>query len=235
MKRLKLQVIICIALLYIIIGNMCMSVHAAELELEPCESTVSDPYKFKISYTWTSEGKAIESYDISESGQIVITFPNRTIGVFDHDMNFQYQLSFENSGAAGALWPDDNLLFISLRSNTAVVCDKAGNAEHFYTITGPDNYFFKVVESRARNQRSDSYFCTNGSGGNNPLVHYSQYTILKRISEDGEEKILYEASALHTILEIGEAVANGLFFLLIPQFELDLFKQNAIGNCQAYV
>ena len=76
-------------------------------------------------------------------------------------------------------------------------------------------------------------FVQNGSGGNNPLVHYSQYTILKRISEDGEEKILYEASALHTILEIGEAVANGLFFLLIPQFELDLFKQNATGNCMA--
>lgn len=66
-----------------------------------------------------------------------------------------------------------------------------------YTITGPDNYFFKVVESRVRNQGSDSYFCTNGSGGNNPLVYYSQYTILKRISEDGEEEILYEASALH--------------------------------------
>ncbi len=197
MKRLKLQFIICIALLYIITGNMCMPVHAAELELEPSESTVSNPYKFKISYTWTSEGKAIESYDISESGQIAITFPNRTIGVFDHDMNFQYQLSFENSGAAGALWLDDNLLFINLRSNTAVVCDKAGSAEHFYTIIGPDNYFFKVVESRVRNQGSDSYFCTNGSGGNNPLVHYSQYTILKRISEDGEEEILYEASALH--------------------------------------
>ena len=35
------------------------------------------------------------------------------------------------------------------------------------------------------------------------------------------------------MLEIGEAVANGLFFLLIPQFELDLFKQNATGNCMA--
>ena len=48
--------------------------------------------------------------------------------------------------------------------------------------------------------------------------------------------ILMVASSLAggaTMLEIGEAVANGLFFLLIPQFELDLFKQNATGNCMA--
>lgn len=56
--------------------------------MEPTTSNVSNPYKFKISYTWISEGETIESFDVSESGKSAIAFTNKTIGVFDHDMNF---------------------------------------------------------------------------------------------------------------------------------------------------
>ena len=62
---------------------MCIQVHAAELELEPKTYSDSNPYNFKFSYTWTSEGKTIQSYDVSENGQIAIAFSDNTIGVFD--------------------------------------------------------------------------------------------------------------------------------------------------------
>jgi hypothetical protein len=170
---------------------MCIQVHAAELKLESKTGGECNPYNFKISYTWTSEGQTIQSYDISEDGQIAIAFSNKTIGVFDNDMNFQYQISFENSGAYRVLWLDKRLLFINLRSNTAVTCDNDGQTEKCYDITGPKNYYYDVVTKRLRKQGSDRYYCTNNNGGNNPLMYYRYYTKLIRISKEREE-ILYK-------------------------------------------
>ena len=185
-----------ILMLMFFTSMMCISVHAAELELEPKTSSVSNPYNFKISYTWTSEGQTIQSYDISEDGQIAIAFSNKTIGVFDHDMNFQYQISFENSGSFGVVWIEEKLFFINLRSNTAVECDENGSPEKYYDITGPGNYFGEIVTKRLRTRGNYKYFCTNNSGGDNPLVHYGYYTILKRKSAEGEEEILYKVDTL---------------------------------------
>lgn len=140
MRRVKSQNLMHFILLYIFSGIVVLNVDAAELELEPATSNVSNPYKFKISFTWISEGEAIESFDVSESGQIAITFTNKTIGVFDHDMNLLYQISFETTGASGVLWLDDNLLFIDLRSNTGIACNQKGCPENYYEIIGPRNY-----------------------------------------------------------------------------------------------
>lgn len=173
---------------------LCIQVYAAELELKPKTYSDSNPYKFKFSYTWTSEGQTLQSYDVSENGQIAIAFSNNTIGVFDNNMNFLYQLSFECSGASGVLWLGENLLFIDHRSKTAVVCDNYGRVESFYEIINPSNYYYEVVEERTRKQGGYRYYCTNGSGGN--MGHYGSYTILKRTSKEGEEQILYEADVL---------------------------------------
>ena len=55
MKKVRLNKVICtIILLALFEKCMCMHAYASELELEPRESAVSNPYKFKISYTWTS-------------------------------------------------------------------------------------------------------------------------------------------------------------------------------------
>ena len=88
MRRVKFQILIYFILMYILSGIMILHVDATELEMEPTTSNVSNPYKFKISYTWISEGETIESFDLSESGKSTIAFTNKTIGVFDHDMNF---------------------------------------------------------------------------------------------------------------------------------------------------
>ena len=196
MRRVEFQILVYLLLMYILSGIMVLHVDAAELEMEPTTSNVSNPYKFKISYTWISEGETIESFDVSESGKIAIAFTNKTIGVFDHDMNFLYQISFETTGASGVLWFDDALLFIDLRSDTGIACNQNGAPENYYKITGPRNYFYNIVQNPTRKQGNDQYYCTNGSGGNNSIEHYSYYTILKRVSQEGEEEILYEVDTL---------------------------------------
>lgn len=172
-----------------------IQVHASELELKPKTYNENSSYKFKVSYTWTSEGQTIQSYDVSDNGQIAIAFSNKTIGVFDNDMNFLYQLSFIKDGSFGVLWLDESLLFIDPRSEVAVACGNDGVPECFYEITGPSNYYEFVLE-RIRKQGNDRYYCTNGSEGNFSFVHYEYYTILKRTSGEGKEEILYEVNTL---------------------------------------
>ena len=174
---------------------MLIQVHAAQLELEPKTYSDSNPYKFKASYTWTSEGQTIKSYDVSESGQIAIAFSNQTIGVFDNDVNFLCQFSFIKDGSYGVLWLDESLLFIDPRSEVTVACGNDDVPECFYEITSPSNYYGFVLE-RIREQGNDRYYCINGSEGNFSFGHYEYYTILKRTSGEGKEEILYEVNTL---------------------------------------
>ncbi len=196
MKKLRYKKILMIIVLMVFSEMTLIQVHASELELKPKTYNESNPYKLKVSYTWTSEGQTIQSYDVSDNGQIAIAFSNQTIGVFDNDMNFLYQLSFINNGSYGVLWLDESLLFIDHRSKTAVVFGNDGVPENFYEITGPSNYYYEVVQERIRKQGNDRYYCTNGSEGNISLVHYAYYTILKRTSGEGKEEILYEVDTL---------------------------------------
>lgn len=196
MKNVRLKILLILYVLMVFSEMTLIQVHASELELKPKTYNESNPYKFKVSYTWTSEGQTIQSYDVSDNGQIAIAFSNQTIGVFDNDMNFLYQLSFINDGAYGVLWLDESLLFIALRSKTAVAFGNDGVPEYFYEIIGPSNYYSEFVLERIRKQGNDRYYCTNGSEGNISLVHYAYYTILKRTSGEGKEEILYEVDTL---------------------------------------
>lgn len=195
MKKLESKYnILLISLFAALVGMMSIRVRAAELELEVKTCRDNNPFEFAISDTWTSEGQTIHSYDVSEEGQIAIVFSNQTIGVFDNDMSFLYQLSYKNNGASGVLWLDESHLFIDHRSNTAVAFGKDGLAECFYEITGPNNYYYEVVTDRLRKQGDDQYFCIKSGGSNNSLIHYGYYTMLKRTSDQGCEEILYETN-----------------------------------------
>lgn len=193
MKKIRLVKVLCIVLLFVLfMEKMCIQARAAQLELEPDPSGNGNPFQFEIFYTWTSKGQKIRSYDVSENGQIAIVFSNNTIGVFDHDMNFLYQLSYKTNGASGVLWLGESLLFIDIRSDAAIVCNDNGQPECFYKITGPVNYSYEVLGKRSRRQGNEEYYCIRSDGSDSSLIHYGYYTMLRRTSENGEEEILYE-------------------------------------------
>lgn len=215
MKKARLKKVI-YKILYLLMFIKLMGgiqVYAAELDLEPKYGS-GNPYKFEISNTWTSEGDTIKSYDVSEQGQIAIAFSNYTIGVFDNNMNFLYQLSFETNGTYGVLWLNEKLLFIEIRSETAIVCDKNGMPEKFYKIIGPSNYINKVVDKRLRIQGNDQYYSVKKGGSNTPdsLIYYGYYTMLKRTTREGWEEVLYEAD---TSLDMDTLMQCSLFILIL--------------------
>ena len=65
----------------------------------------------------------------------------------------------------------------------------------------------------------------------------SYFGLQTELEEDTEKllirTLMLSIIATGTTLEINEALVNGLFFLLIPQFELDSIKQRYTGGCQA--
>ena len=80
-----------------------------------------------VSKVWTSKGKELLSYDVSESGKILISFPDRKVGVFDENMVFLFELSFHSSGSYGAIWNGENILLVDVRYPAAVECGMVGN------------------------------------------------------------------------------------------------------------
>ncbi len=182
-------------LFLILICIMGQNVYANGIELEQSSDadTSNKGNLFNIEYSkeWTSKGETIKTYDISGTGKVAIAFSNSKIGVFDENMNFLFELSFKTSGAYGVLWKNENILFLDVRSKTAVECNEKGEIVNVYTVTNPD--WVEIVENRRRTYKNYEYYCTNESM-DFEWGHVQYYTILKQISEDGKEVILYNAT-----------------------------------------
>ncbi len=182
-------------LFFILICIMGQNVYANGIELEQSSDadTSNKGNLFNIEYSkeWTSKGETIKTYDISGTGKVAIAFSNSKIGVFDENMNFLFELSFKTSGAYGVLWKNENILFLDVRSKTAVECNEKGEIVNVYTVTNPN--WVEIVENRRRTYKNYEYYCTNESM-DFEWGHVQYYTILKQISEDGKEVILYNAT-----------------------------------------
>ncbi len=179
----------------ILICIMGQNVYANGIELEQSSdadmSNKGNLFNIEYSKEWTSKGETIKTYDISGTGKVAIAFSNSKIGVFDENMNFLFELSFKTSGAYGVLWKNENILFLDVRSKTAVECNEKGEIVNIYTVTNPD--WVEIVENRRRTYKNYEYYCTNESM-DFEWGHVQYYTILKQISEDGKEVILYNAT-----------------------------------------
>ena len=83
MKLMKNRRIYYIILPLLFLFTVCTDVYARELELgERTEGeTQKDIGYFNVSAskTWTSRGREILSYDVSQNGSILITFPDRNL------------------------------------------------------------------------------------------------------------------------------------------------------------
>ena len=147
-----------------------------------------------VSKVWTSKGKELLSYDVSESGKILISFPDRKVGVFDENMVFLFELSFHSSGSYGAIWNGENILLVDVRYPAAVECGMDGRAAGSYAV--PDDCYSKAVITRLRKCGAYEYYCSNNGRDGNSVVNYMYYTVLKRTSETNGEEIIYESDKM---------------------------------------
>lgn len=202
MKLMKNRRIYYIILPLLFLFTICTDVYARELELgEKTEEETQryiENFNVSVSKTWTSRGRELLSYDVSQNGSILITFPDNKVGVFDENMGFLLELSFDCGGAYGAVWKGENILLVNLRADKVVECDREGNILGSYTVTGPSNYFSDIVEKRKREYGGYEYFCTNNKSGNG-----FYYTILERTSAENGKEILYKSGNLLDGIQFG--------------------------------
>ena len=99
MKLMKNRRIYYIILPLLFLFTVCTDVYARELELgEKTEEETQryiENFNVSVSKTWTSRGRELLSYDVSQNGSILITFPDNKVGVFDENMGFLLELSFD--------------------------------------------------------------------------------------------------------------------------------------------
>ncbi len=103
--------------------------------------------------------KELLSYDVSESGKILISFPDRKVGVFDENMVFLFELSFHSSGSYGAIWNGENILLVDVRYPAAVECGMDGRAAGSYAVL--DDCYSKAVMIRLRKCGNTKISITN--------------------------------------------------------------------------
>ncbi len=190
------------AVFIILILCFHIKTYACELELEKKtggeEKKGIEYFDITVSKTWTSRGKQILSYDVSENGSILIVFPNCKVGVFDENMGFLFELSFYSSGAYGAVWKGENILLVDLRSDRAAECDRNGEIVGSYAVTGPDNYDSDIVMKRKRKYGKYEYFCTNNKDSSG-----FYYIILERTSKENGKEILYKSGNILDGIQYG--------------------------------
>ena len=142
-----------------------------------------------VSEVWTSKGERMLSYDVSESGNILISFPNHKVGVFDSNMQFLFELSFQgSSGLYGAAWHGENILLVDLRYPAVVECSMDGAVLGSHSFDTDYCYTWIIMEDvkkcgEYRYRRSESRTETG----------FSCYTYLSRISEENGEEIVYRS------------------------------------------
>lgn len=203
-----------------------LSTQTADVSVEK----VAAQYFIRSSNNYTSEGEAITSYDISDKGLIAIAFTNNTIGVFDQDMKFLYEISFDTSGSYGVLWNEERVEFLDCRSNTAIEFNEEGEPIAAFNVVGPQNYWYEMVLQTVREKGKDTYFCRNEENGDSSF-RYAYYTILEKVNEDGEKTILYKSQnkvngQTYGIIIIAAFFLLVLLFLLIVVVRIKRFSHS---------
>lgn len=194
-----------------------LKVFASELEMEMVEEDTYYQGKIQYSGEWTSRREAIRSYDVSDQGWVAIAFTKNKIGIFDEDMNFISELSFETSGVYGVLWSGESILIMDCTPHRAIECNIYGEIIHVYNVKGPNGYWFDVVEKRMRKWGDWRYYCMN-KRMNSDSVHSSYYIMLERKSKNGEKETLYKSERKLDAGEAGALIAGGCYLFVILAF-----------------
>lgn len=219
MKMLILKVILFlgITLFGILAITFPLKAFASEIEME---MIVDDTYyqdKIQYSSEWTSRGEAIRSYDVSDQGWVAIAFTKNKIGIFDENMNFISELSFETSGVYGVLWYGESILIMDNTPHRAIECNIYGEIIRVFDVKGPDTYWFDIVEKRMRKWEGWRYYCMN-KRMNSDSVHSTYYIALERKSKDGKKEILYKSDRKLDAGESGILIAGGCYLFVILAF-----------------
>lgn len=161
----------------------------------------------------------ITCFDVSENGLIAIGFTsseNKYISVYDTTGKFQYGYTFNCNQGFGVQWDSADLIIYFVRSDVAASFSSDGTNIELKKIedTADNNsYWNHFVFSKEKTIDGNKYTIKNNMGPLN--IFASSYSQLLRTAPDGNETILYDASATQATKTIFIFMAVLLFIVLV--------------------
>lgn len=162
---------------------------------------------------------AITCFDVSKNGLIAIGFTsseNKYISVYDTTGKFQYGYTFNCNQSFGVQWDNADLIIYFVRSDVAASFSSDGTNIELKKIedTADNNsYWNHFVFSKEKTIDGNKYTIKNNMGPLN--IFASSYSQLLRTAPDGNETIVYDASATQATKTIFIFIAVLLFIVLV--------------------
>ena len=207
MKKVKQISTVFMALLAILnctIICMATSLGLSWEELTPDEETAF-LNNAKIHFLESEPSRlAIECFDVNKDGIIIIgssNMDNRYICVYDADGNFLYGYTFESNGSFRVEWDDsDNITVYYVRSDIVHTINTNGETLQVRRMldTGKNrDYWRNEVNATSKTVLGTEYKLQKGMG----ILGFfsSSYSKLVAVNNDGEERIIYDVSSVHSL------------------------------------
>ena len=132
------------------------------------EKRIRESFEIERLKTMPEISEGIFGFDVSESGKIVLVMQDNQFFVVDERGNFKYAYKYSVNGGDGgswgdygALWADENILFLSCRGGFAAVLSDSGSMIKIYEFTDEyfenSNYWTEIVDARTRTVNGYTY------------------------------------------------------------------------------
>ena len=114
---------------------------------------IENYHRFRVT-AQPSKQETIKSFDVSESGKLLLVMQDYMIWVIDEKGEFEYCISFVADGDYGALWADEKVVVHFTRTNYMCVLNDDGSIDKVYFFSNKEikgsNYWNKVITPKSR-------------------------------------------------------------------------------------
>lgn len=171
----------------------------------------------------------IKCFDVGPDGQIAIginmsdsLLSNRhVVCVYDHDMSFQYAISFHSEGDYLLDYTNTDLRIIFLRSGICVCLGPAGEINDIIENQRNADYYDnlrKQINASEKERNGKIYFLERTTKNNSLINEYYQLVVKEK---SGFTRIIYEAKSNNTkyvYLALGIALLLIIILLSVKSF-----------------
>ncbi|MBQ8404552.1 MAG: hypothetical protein IJX55_09060 [Clostridia bacterium] len=219
--------LVCLFLLFSVFGVTAFA-SAVDTNFETLEVSQGDMYRAWDNIDFRKAGilndsaskGAIRTFDVSESGKIILCLDDNRIAILDENGNVLRYFMYDSSGSSMACWKEENILLYLVRSDLLVEITIDGE------LVGMEEVDIHNVENNEllRDWEGTRKIEANGYTykiGNDILIlkifSFESYSKLVRVDADGNIKTIYDAPNTE-IFKILILILVALAFFLINLF-----------------
>ncbi len=224
---------LCCAFLCVVVGNI-QAIMSAPKDIQltsalssssfPDESVESGPEISFARSTVQSKKDTVSCFAVSDEGQIACAYNNWIIEIYDSNLRFQYELSFNHSASYAILWEKENLIVLTSRTDKLIEVDPYGTILRIESMDSTDEqedtFYEKIrqIKSRTELEKDGYLYCLHRSD----IVFSGNRTVslTRQPLPDGAAETI--ASSTEKVVPL--SVSAAVFILLIALIGYDVVR-----------